>query len=337
MSTKRNEGRDEPILDPDLLIVDAHHHLFDLPTARYLGDDLLEDAQSGHKIIATVYCEAQSFVRQHGPEWMRPLGEVEFANGVGAVHASGRYGDVRLCAGIIGHANLTFGSRIGELLDRCMAAAPDRFRGVRHVTIEYPDDRPFRYVMTYKPPEGLLRHPQADDGLAEIARRGLTFDAGIFNPALPDIAALADRHPDLVVVLNHMGTAVGVDMNADERAEVFARWSEDLRAVAERPNVRCKIGGLGMPMWGFRFEERPDTIGYLELAQTWSPYVLRAIELFGTERCIMESNFPPDGRSCGYVPLWNALKHITRGFTDDERDAMFHGNAIETYRLDLGI
>src|SRR5215212_285725 len=179
MRTKRAEGRSEAILDPDLPIIDAHHHLFDLPDNRYLAEDLLADVTAGHNIVATVYCEAQSFVRRRGPEWMRPLGEVEFANGVGAVYASGVYGDVRLCAAIIGHANLTFGPKIGKLLDRCIETSPERFRGVRHVTIEYPDDRPFRYVMTLRPPAGVLEHPEFVNGLAELERRGLVFDAAI--------------------------------------------------------------------------------------------------------------------------------------------------------------
>lgn len=337
MRTKRHEGRDEPILDPNLAIIDAHHHLFDLPGNRYMADDLLEDASGGHRIVATVYCEAQIFTRAHGPEVLRPLGEVEFANGVGAVHASGRYGDARLCAGIVGHANLTLGARIGELLDRCMAAAPDRYRGIRHVTLDYPDDRPFRYVMTYKPPAGILDHLDFDAGLAEVEKRGLSYDAAIFNPSLTKIAAIADRFPNLAIVLNHMGTAMGIEMDAAERADVFRRWSADLRELSRRANVRCKVGGLGMPMWGFRFEEREEPLGYRELAEVWAPYVHTAIEAFTPARCMMESNFPPDGRSCGYIPLWNALKHVTRDYSDDERRLLFSQTAQETYRLDLAL
>ena len=156
MQTKRHEGRDEPILDPDLPIIDSHHHLFDLPNNRYMVDDFLADVNAGHRIVASIYCETQAFSRKSGPEWMRPVGEVEFANGVGAMTATGVYGPCQVCAGIVGHANLTFGSKVGELLDRCLEAAPDRFRGVRHVTIDYPDDRPFKYVMTYKPPAGVM-------------------------------------------------------------------------------------------------------------------------------------------------------------------------------------
>ena len=282
-------------------------------------------------MVASIYCETQAFARKRGPEWLRPLGEVEYANGVAAMTADA---DCRVAAGIMGHADMTLGSRIGELLDRCLAATPDRFRGVRQVTVEYPDDRPFRYVMTYKPPAGILDTPGFPLALAEVEKRGLTFDAGVFDPTLPKLAAMVDRSPDLTFVLDHMGIAVGVDMDAAEKTEVFRAWRSGLRALAERPNVECKIGGLGMPTWGFGFEERAGPVGYAALAEAWRPYVETAIEAFGVGRCMMESNFPPDGRSCGYVPLWNALKHITRGATAEERSALFSGNAARVYRID---
>lgn len=337
VKTKRLEGRDEPILEPDLPIIDAHHHLFDLPGNRYMADDYAADLNAGHNVVASIYCETQAFSRLNGPLHLRPLGEVEFANGVAAAHSTGVYGNARINAAIVGHANLTLGAQVGELLDRCMAAAPDRFRGIRHVTIEYPDDRPFKYVMTFKPPKGVLDHPEFAHGLAEVARRKLIYDAAIFDPSLPRIAAYADRFPDLTIVLNHMGTAIGIDMDANEKAEVFARWGADLRELARRPNVFCKVGGVGMPMWGFRFEERDDVIGYRELADTWRPYVETAIAAFGTDRCMMESNFPPDGRSCGYVPLWNAMKHITREYSASEKESLYFGNAMRVYRVNLDL
>ena len=335
MKTKRLDGRDEVILEPELPIVDSHFHLFDLPNNRYMLDDYLDDVHAGHNIVASVYCESQAFVRKNGPELMRPLGEVEFANGVAAMTASGRYGDCQVAAGIIGHTNMTYGSKTGDLLDRCMEIAPDRFRGVRHVTLDYPDDRPFKFIMTFRPPPGLLETEGFPLALAELEKRGLTFDAAIYDPSLPRLTQLVDQFPGLTFVLNHMGIAIGIDMNANERAEVFSTWSENLRKLAQRPNVMCKVGGLGMPNWGFRFEERQDVVSYLELAEAWRPYVETAIESFGVDRCMLESNFPPDGRSGGFVPLWNAYKHILRAFSSGEKAALFSRNAARVYRLDL--
>lgn len=335
MRTKRNEGRDEPILDPELPIVDSLIHLFDLPDNRYMMEEYLQDAQGGHNVVAAIYCETQTFVRKDGPEHMRPLGEVEFANGLAAMTSTGRYGKCVVAAGIIGHANLALGSVVGELLDRCVAAAPDRFRGVRHVTLDYPDERPFKFIMTYRPPAGLLDIPGFPLGLAELQKRNLIYDASVYEPSLPKLTAMIDRFPDLTVVLNHIGHFVAVDMTADERAAAFRRLEANIRQLAERPNVHCKIGGLGMPTFGFGFESREDVVGYRELADAWRPLVELAIDAFGTERCMIESNFPPDGRSSGFIPVMNAYKHILQGLDDTDKRNVFGRNAARVYRLEI--
>jgi L-fuconolactonase len=328
-------GRDEPILDPDLPIVDSHHHLYHRhDQLRYLLDEYLTDAGSGHRIVASVYMEIQAFARRVGPETMRPLGEIEFANGLGAMAASGVYGDCRACAAIVGHADLRRGSAIGEYLDAALARAPERFRGIRQVTIEPRNEADHRYI-THRPPTGVMQHPQFRDGVSELVRRGLVFDCAVFHHQQADVAALADAFPTLTVVHNHMGTAVPSGDNEASRRQAFVEWRDGMRELARRPNVVCKIGGLGLPFWGFGFNERTDPVGYLELAAAWKPFVEISIELFGPQRCLMESNFPVDGRSAGFVPLWNALKHLTRGCAPADRRAMFHDNAVRVYRIDL--
>ena len=331
---KRNEGRDEVILDPALPIIDPHHHFYDLPGTRYMFEDYLVDADAGHNIVASTYVATQAMARQDGPEVLRPLGEVEFANGVAAMSASGTYGPRRVCAAIVGYADLTFGDPVAELLDRAIATAPERFRGVRQSTLDPPNDNVFRYVLSaQRPVPGILKHPAFRDGFRHLAPRSLTFDASIFHHQVPDLAALAGAFPDTTIILNHMSIALGLDMDAHARAAVFQDWREGLAVMAGYPNFVCKVGGLGMPFWGFGFETRPDPVGYLELASAWRPYVEAAIEAFGPDRCMMESNFPPDGRSCGFVPLWNALKHITRGYSDKEKAALFSGTAARVYRI----
>ena len=143
---------DEPVLDPDLVIVDPHHHLWDWTsrtaaapppthefetiyriTPRYLLDELRADLGSGHRIAATVYIECRSMYRADGPTERKPLGETEFANGVAAQSASGVFGEARACAGIVGHVDLlTLGDRAAEVLQAHLNRAPDRFRGIRH-------------------------------------------------------------------------------------------------------------------------------------------------------------------------------------------------------------
>ena len=134
------DRRIEPILEPDLPIVDPHHHLWDRPGWRYLLDELLADSNSGHNIIATVFVQARAMVRAEGPVEMRPVGETEFVNGVAAMSASGIYGKTRHCAGIVGHADLTLGGRVEPVLAAHIQSGGDRFRGIRHITAWDADD-----------------------------------------------------------------------------------------------------------------------------------------------------------------------------------------------------
>ncbi len=333
---KMYEGRDEPIIDPDLPIIDAHHHLYERATLRYMLEDYLADAGAGHRVVASVYVETKEMARPDGPEVLRPLGEVEFANGVAAMSRSGRYGSCRVASAIVGFADLTQGDAVAELLDRSLSCAPDRYRGVRMTTLETTSMAWRRFViMPLGAETGVLTSDAFRAGFRHLAPRRFSFDASVFHTQLDEVGDLAADNPNTLVVLGHMGMAMGLDMDDASRAAVFQEWRRGLRELARHPNVVCKVGGLGLPFWGFGLEERPDPIGFSELAALWQPYVETAIEAFGVDRCIMESNFPPDGRSCGYVPLWNALKHITRDFSRQEKLALFRDNAARFYRIDV--
>jgi L-fuconolactonase len=336
MMDKRFAGRDEPILEPDLPIIDAHHHLLARPGFRYLLDDFAADANAGHNIVASIYLEILSYIRTDGPEHLRPLGELEFANGVGAMAASGEFGKCRVAASIVGFADMRLGDSVAELFDQSMQRAPERFRGVRQVVFDYPDDSAYRHA-TIRVPQGVLHHPQFRNAFRHLGPRGLSFDASVFSVQLADVMQLADAFPDTSIVLNHAGIAMGLDKSDSERSELRRKLLVDLAELARRPNVTCKIGGLGMPYWGFGMnEEATDRVfGYRALAEVWAPYVEGCIAAFGPQRCMMESNFPVDGRTCGYVPLWNALKFIVRNYSADEKAALFHRTAKRVYRLDL--
>jgi predicted TIM-barrel fold metal-dependent hydrolase len=331
---KVKEGRDEAILDPGIEIVDAHHHLFDRAHLRYMLDDYLGDANAGHRIVGTVYIETQAFARTFGPEALRPVGEVEFANGVAAMMASGVYGPCRVAAGIVGHADMTTGDRVAATLDASMAAAPERFRGIRQIAISHPNEAVLRFL-THRPPPDLLKNPAFRAAYRHLGPRGLSFDASVLHHQLPELAQLAADFPDTKIVLSHAGLATPVGTGADRRAEALRSWRANMADLARRPNVFCKVGGLGTSYWGFGFNVRSDPIGWQELAAAWRPYVEGAIEAFGAERCMMESNYPNDGRSCGFVPLWNALKSIVGGCSAGEKAALFRATAEKFYRLEL--
>lgn len=330
--TRRHEGRDEKVLDPDLPIIDSHHHLYDRPGDRFLFDDYLADVSAGHRIVASVYVETQAMARPSGPEVLRPIGEVEFANGVAAMSASGRYGPCQVAAGIVGHADLTRGDQVSPLLDRAQNAAPDRFRGIRQIALEHPSGDFFRH-MVHPPKAGVLVSAGFPAAMKQLARRGLSFDTAVFHHQLPDLATVAAAHPDVPIVLNHLGLALAMGTDEDGRGDVFVHWRRELRELARRPNVVCKIGGLGSPFWGLGLDGRAGSLGYRELAQAWRPYVETAVEAFGPDRCMMESNYPPDSRSAGFVPLWNALKHLTWSASADEKAALFWRTAVRVYRL----
>src|SRR5438552_18742061 len=170
----------EEILEPDLPIVDPHHHLVDRAnTGRYLLDELLADTASGHNIEATVYLEWLSMYRAGGPVELRPVGEVEFANGVAAMAASGLYGKTRVCAGIVGHADLTLGAPVEKVLEAMIAAGGGRFRGIRFITASHPDQAEWGSAVIR--PASLLLDPRVREGSARPEPLALSFDAWMYH------------------------------------------------------------------------------------------------------------------------------------------------------------
>lgn len=321
----------EVTLFPELGIVDSHHHLFDKPAQRYLLDEYVADSAVGHRVTDTVYVEMMSYARLDGPDWLRPIGEVEFANGMGAM-ASGLAGRCRVARAIVGYADLTKGPAFELLLDRSLACAPDRFRGVRQIALSHPNSRVLAHL-SQRPPNDLLKHHGVPAALKALANRKLSFDATVFHHQLHELASLADLVPNLTIVLDHLGLAVVEVPEAEARSAVFPTWKAALLDLARRPNVVCKISGLGSTFWGFNFHSSPYKPGHETLAEAWRPYVETAIEAFGAERCMFGSNYPPDGRSCTFHALWNAYKLITAHCSSEDREKLFCSTASTTYRL----
>ena len=324
----RTDGED--VLEPDLAICDPHHHLWDHPRHRYLLEELLADTGSGHQVRATVFVECRSMYRAHGPQALRPVGETEFVNGIAAMSASGRYGSTQVAAGIVSFADLTLAERVGDVLDAHIAAS-SRFRGIRHAAGW--DASPDIRNSHTDPPPGLLGDSRFRRGFAELARRGLRFDAWCYHPQLPEVAELAKAFPDTTIVLDHFGGPLGIGSYRGRRAEVFAWWRDAIRAVAHCPNVVAKLGGLVMPLNGFGFHKRADPVTSAELAEATRAWYLHAIDCFGVQRCMFESNFPVDKASVSYRVLWNSFKRIAAGCSGDEKAALFHDTAVNVYGL----
>jgi L-fuconolactonase len=318
----------EDVVDPDLPIIDAHHHLWDKPGSLYRASEMVADLDCGHRIVGTVFAEGRCHFRPDGPEAFRPVGETEtVVEWVEAQPASG------IAAGIVGYVDLTLGQQAGEVLDAHVEAGRGRFKGVRGTTAWHADPDARGSILA--PPPGLLYDPGFRAGLRELAARKLVFDAWMYHTQLGELADLAHAMPDLAIVLNHQGGPIGIGPYEGRGGEVMADWKHFMGRLARFPNISVKLGGFGMTMAGFDFHERERPVGSSELARGWGAYMLAAIELFGPARCMFESNFPVDKGTTSYRLLWNAFKTMTSAFSASERRALFFETANRVYCLGL--
>jgi predicted TIM-barrel fold metal-dependent hydrolase len=291
------------------------------------------DIGSGHNGVATVYVEARSMYRAGGPEALRPVGEVEFANGAAAMSASGGYGPAAICAGIVGHANLLLGEGAGPVLEAEIAAGQGRFRGIRHSSAWDADADVAGMYATR--PKGLLLDTTFRKGFACLAPLGLSFDAWLFHPQIGELTDLARAFPDTKIVLDHCGGPIGIGSYANRRDEIFPLWKASILEIAKCPNLVVKLGGLAMRLLGHDFHERPMPPSSEDVAAAWRPYIETCIEAFGPGRSMFESNFPPDKGQCSYQVIFNAFKRIAAQYSEPEKTALFSKTAAHFYRLGL--
>lgn len=328
-------AREEP-LEPDLPIVDSHHHLFgsEVDHHYYRASDLQQDISGGHNIVATVYVEGlRSGWKRDGDAHLRPVGEVEMIARESLVPLRTSRGSCHMAAGIVAHADLTLGSRVTEVLEAHRSASNGKLRGIRHQAAY--DEGPVGRFSSARPESPILSSLSYQEGLKEVGRHGLSLDAWVFHHQLEEFIRLVDRFPEQPIVLNHVGGLIMVGKSEAERAESFSEWRVAIFNLAKRPNVSVKIGGMGMPLFGFGFEYHTRPASSIELSHGCNPLVETCVEAFGTNRCMFESNFPVDKHSCGYTELWNAFKICTRSMSTDERSDLFSRSACRFYRIDL--
>jgi predicted TIM-barrel fold metal-dependent hydrolase len=287
-------------------------------------DELRADVGSGHRVEHTVFMECRAAYRKSGPTEFAPVGETEFV----AAEAQRSGG---LIAGIVGHADLGL-PNLDDVLDAHTEAGGGRFRGIRHaLSRAEPSDH---LMIAGGAPAGLFEDDAFRAGVARLGARGLTYDTWQYHFQNREFLALARAVPGTVMVFDHLGTPVGVGRFADQRDAIFDEWKRDIADIARCENVVAKLGGMAMPDNGFGWHaaERPPTSDEFVAAQ--GRYYLHMIECFGANRCMFESNFPVDRMSLSYRVLWNGLKKIAHGCSDDERDALFAGTATRVYRLE---
>ncbi len=323
----------EAALEPALPIIDPHHHFWETKErGRYLLPDLLADIGHGHNIVSTVFLECRAMYRKGGPREMAAVGEVEFVNGIAAMSASGNYGSCRVAEAIVGGGDLSVGARVRELFEAEIAVAGGRLRGIRHGVAWDTHEEISKYA-SRKVPLHQVMDPKFREGFAQLAPLGLSFESWQYHPQLPDAIDLARAFPNTTIILNHVGGVLGVGPYSGRRQEILAGWRKDIVELAKCPNVVMKLGGIGMVSFGFDFHERDLPPTSEELATAWRQYVEPCIDAFGVNRCMFESNFPPDKQSCGYTELWNAFKRITAGASAAEKTALYSGTAARVYRM----
>jgi len=322
----------EEIIEPELPIVDPHHHLWHHDGNVYLFPELMADLYSGHKIVATVFEECGSMYRAEGPPELRSLGETEFVTGVAAMSASGRFGSAQACAAMVGNVNLMLGARVQPIFEAHLAASGGRFHAIRFSTAWDPDERVHNTV----PRPEMLSDRQFRAGFQYLDRFDLAFDGWVYHPQLAEVAALATAFPHTPIVLNHFGSPILGGPNAGRVEEVFAEWRSGMRALAARDNVYVKLGALPVRRSGTLRGTSAPPLSSDEIAAAWRPFFEVCIEQFGARRCMFESNFPVQKRWCSYAVLWNACKRLASGASAEEKAELFSGTAARAYRLSLG-
>jgi L-fuconolactonase len=324
----------EAALDPTLPIVDPHLHFWHHKSGyQYFVEEFERDvAACGHLIESTVFIECNAMYRADGPAHLKPVGETEFAVGMAAMAASGKYGATRAAAGIVAYADLTLGDLVQPTLDAHQAAANGRLRGIRQRAKW--DADPVVAGPVRAGQRELFLDPAFRQGLKRASAMGLAFDASIFHPQLSDVISLAKAHPDANLVVIHTASPLGFGSYASRRAEVHAEWLAGMRALAQYPNVSVKMGGLLMCLGNFDFSQAEAPPTSAQLADLWRPFIEPCIEIFGADRCMASSNFPVEKAGVTYGSVWNMFKRITQGCSQDEKRKIFSGTAKRVYGLD---
>lgn len=316
----------EDILEPELAICDAHHHLWDYPSYRYLSDQLLADVAGGHNVVSTIYMECMWSYDKDAAEHLQSVGETRFVRAVEDAH---RGNACEIAKRMVGGIHL---DKVGvaEALDTHVEANPS-FRGIRHATGWHPSTevRPTHMGAG----KGLMADAKFRVGFAELGKRALSFDAWLYHNNIVELADLAQSFPDTQIILDHTGGPLGIGPYQGKQDEVFTQWKKAIDILSQYSNVAVKIGGLNMQINGYGWETKPLPPTSQELAEATQHYYRHTIEKFGVERCMWQSNFPVDKVSCSYDVLWNSFKRICSGFSDSEKAWLFHDTAANVYKF----
>ncbi len=283
------------------------------------------DTATGHDVRRTVFVECRSQYREDGPVELRPVGEVEFV--AEAAERSARTPGPEIEA-IVGHADLTLGDAVQDVLRALEVAGRGRFRGVRHSTAWDPAPMGNNALRG-----GLLGEDGFRAGVRTLGELGYSFDAMVYHTQIPELTELARARPEVTIVANHLCVPIAGGPYRGKADEVRAFWRRHLPDLAGCENVVLKIGALIRPLSGQRWDKREEKASSEEVAAAWGDEIHFAIDAFGPSRCLFESNFPVDKACFGYVEIWNAFKRLAVGFSPEEKLDLFHDSTARAYRL----
>ncbi len=317
----------EDALEPDLPIIDPHHHLWMRQPPPYFLREFMEDLYTGHRVVATVYSECHSMYRQNGPDEMKVVGESEFVSGMAAMSASGMFGETEICKAMIAQADMMMGSDVAWIFDAHETASGGRFRGIRVSAAWHKDRSLFRR----HDEQHYLAEKPVREAIGVLQSRGLVMDVWVYHTQLAEVAEVAGAFDNLKIVLNHTGMPVIGGPNKGRGKEVFQEWLSGIKQVAQYPNVTIKLGALPMRSKDRSNPDLPPTS--MDVQQAWGPWIEPCIELFGPARCMFESNFPVHKNWCSYPILWNGLKRITGAYSTAEKHDMYFGTANRVYEV----
>ena len=328
------ENPPEDVVEPELRIVDPHHHLWDFRPERtvapqYLLEELRNDTGSGHFVDKTVFVECGHAYREGAEPGFEEVGETE---AIAAECERSTTGPGARIAGIVGSCDLRRTDRLADILDAHEAAGRGLFRGIRH-RLAFDPTGSARSSKKEPNTEGLMKSEIFRTGVAMLGERGFTFDAWIYHIQLPELIDLARAVPGTTIILDHIGAPLGVGTYAGRRAEIHRWWADQVAELATCPNVVVKLGGVGMSPYGSGWAERGRVASSDEIISEWAAPIRHLIEQFGPSRCMFESNFPVDKVSFSYRSMWNAYKRMTADLPVADRNELFAGTAERVYRV----
>ena len=273
--------------------IDAHHHFWKYDAVEYgwLDDSL------------------KSLRRDFFPEHLRAEIASAGVDGVISVEARQSVAETRslldfaaqhdFIKGVVGWVELVSPNVRNDL---ARFAANPKLKGIRHVVQGEPDDN-------------FILRADFNRGITALREFDLRYDILIFERHLPPAIQFVDRHPNQIFILDHLAKPK-IQLNE------LSPWRENIRELARRENVYCKISGMATEA-DFKAWTEPQLRAYFEVA----------LEAFGPRRLMFGSDWPVCLAACGYA-RWHALVGgwIAK-LSADEQARILGGTAVEAYKL----